>query len=89
MSISVSLESASLPPFIRKPDVLRLTQRSKSALYEDIAQGLWPRPIKLGLRSVGWLSAESMAVLNARVAGKTDDEIRAIVGGLHAARNVS
>jgi prophage regulatory protein len=42
--------------------------------------------VKLGPRSVGWPSSEVGAINAARVAGWTDDEIRALVTQLHRAR---
>jgi len=34
------------------------TGLTRSALYDLISKGLFPRPIRLGLRSVGWVEAE-------------------------------
>jgi hypothetical protein len=49
-------------------------------------QGLWTKQVKLGPRAVGWPAHEVAALNAARIAGKTDDEIRALVVKLHAAR---
>jgi prophage regulatory protein len=55
----------------------------------DIQQGLFTPPVPIGARAVGWPAAE-LAMLNAaRIAGKTDDEIRALVAKLEAARKVA
>jgi prophage regulatory protein len=59
---------------------------SRSTLYARIAQGLWTRPVKLGLRSSAWPDDEAAALNAARIAGKTDDEIRSLVVQLEAAR---
>lgn len=59
---------------------------SRSTLYLRIAQGLWTKPISLGGRSVGWPASETIALNTARIAGKTDDEIRALVQKLEQAR---
>jgi len=32
--------------------------KSRSSVYQGIKDGTFPRPIKLGLRSVGWLEDE-------------------------------
>lgn len=59
---------------------------SRSTLYLRIAQGLWTKPISLGGRSVGWPSSEVTALNSARIAGKTDNEIRELVKILEADR---
>jgi prophage regulatory protein len=60
--------------------------RSRSSHYNDIQQGLFTRPVYIGARAVGW-PAHEVATLNAaRIAGKTDEEIRALVAKLEAAR---
>jgi prophage regulatory protein len=59
---------------------------SRSTLYARIAQGLWTKPVKLGLRSSAWPDDEVAALNAARIAGKTDDEIRPLVVQLEAAR---
>lgn len=43
---------------LRLPDVLKRTGLARSTLYLRIAQGLFPKPISLGFRSVGWLESE-------------------------------
>jgi prophage regulatory protein len=62
---------------------------SRSTIYSRIAQGLWPKQVRLGPRCIGW-PAHEVATLNAaRIAGKTDEEIRALVLKLEAARKAS
>ena len=62
---------------------------SRSTIYLYIARGLWPRPVRLGVRAVGWPRSEVVAMNAARIAGKTDDEIRALVLKLEAARKAA
>lgn len=71
---------------LRLPAVKSETGLSRSTIYLRITQGLWTKPISLGARAVGWLSSEVAAINAARIAGKTDDEIRALVVKLEAAR---
>lgn len=74
---------------LRLPAVLRERGRSRSAHYLDIQQGLFTPPVPIGLRAVGWPAGE-VAVLNAaRIAGKSDDEMRALVAKLIAARKAA
>jgi prophage regulatory protein len=74
---------------LRLPSVLRERGRSRSAHYLDIQQGLFTRPVAIGLRAVGW-PADEVDVLNAaRIAGKTDEEVRALVVKLKAVRKAT
>jgi prophage regulatory protein len=70
----------------RLPSVLYERGRSRSSHYHDIQQGLFTRPVQIGLRAVGWPSTEVEALKTARIAGKSDKEIRALVVKLEAAR---
>ncbi len=71
---------------LRLPAVFRERGRSRSAHYADIQQGLFTRPVQIGLRAVGWPTTE-VAMLNAaRIAGKSEVEIRKLVAKLEAAR---
>lgn len=74
---------------LRLPTVLRKRGRSRSAHYLDIQQGLFPRPVSIGARAVGWPEDEVDAINAARIAGKTDAEIRALVAALEAARKTA
>lgn len=70
----------------RRPQVLASNGLSKSTLYKRVQLGTYTPPIKLGERAVGWPSNEVEALNAARIAGKSDDEIRALVKTLVAAR---
>lgn len=59
---------------------------SRSTLYLRIAQGLWTKQVSLGARAVGWPAIEVDALNAARIAGKSDAEIRVLVAMLHSAR---
>ena len=55
-------------------------------LHLPIAHGLWTRPVHLGARADSWPSVEVATLNAARIAGKTDDEIRDLVAKLEATR---
>ena len=74
---------------LRLPVVLSERGRSRSAHYLDIQQGLFTRPVQIGLRAVGWPSSEVAAINAARIAGKPDQEVRALVVKLEAARKIA
>ena len=71
---------------LRLPAVKSACGYSRSTIYLRITQGLWPRPVSLGPRSVGWPEDEVAAVNAARIAGKTDEEIRGLVSRLETDR---
>ena len=74
---------------LRLPAVKACTGLSRSTLYLRISQGLWTKPINLGFRSVGWPSTEISALNAARIAGKSNDEIRHLVKQLEANRSTA
>ncbi len=71
---------------LRIPGTKALSGKSRSTIYSEIKAGLWPKPVKLGPRSVGWPETEIEALNKARIAGKTDEEIRRLVLNLEIAR---
>lgn len=52
----------------RLPRVRARVDLSRSSIYDLIAKGKFPRPIKLGARSVGWLDSDIDNWLRERVA---------------------
>ena len=75
-----------LPRILRLPDVKFVTGLSRSTIYLYIQKGYLTKPVRLGGRSVGWPEREVSALLSARIAGKSDEEIRVLVGELEAMR---
>jgi prophage regulatory protein len=71
---------------LRIPAVKSESGLSRSTIYLRISQGLWTKPVSLGARAVGWPSDEVEAINAARISGKTDEEVRALVARLEAAR---
>ena len=61
--------------------------RSNASTYNLIREGLWTKPVPIGQRSVGWPDYEVKAICAARIAGKSDSEIRELVAQLHAKRS--
>ncbi len=66
--------------------VLDKSGEGRSTLYMKISNGLWTRPVRIGSRAVGWPDHEVDAILAARIAGKSDAEIRQLVKQLEADR---
>lgn len=65
--------------FLRARDVQKETGLPRSSLYHAISEGLLPPPVRLGARAVAWPAFEICLVNIARINGKTDDEVRALV----------
>lgn len=71
---------------LRRKQVEAETGYSRSTIYLRIAQGLFIKPVSLGARAVGFPAGEVAALNAARIAGKNDSDIRALVAKLQAAR---
>lgn len=67
---------------IRRPEVLKITGRSKSALQLDEKVGLMPPPISIGDRAIAYIKYEVEAVIQARIQGKSPEEIKQLVAEL-------
>jgi prophage regulatory protein len=50
----------------RRRDVLELTGLSTSTIYDMMARGDFPRPVRLGKRAVGWRESDLIAWLESR-----------------------
>lgn len=71
---------------LRFPEVKTRSGMSRSTVYLRIAEGLFPRPIRLGPRMVGWPESEIEAVIAARIRGASESDLRDLVANLKAAR---
>lgn len=79
--------SNSIEAFLRLPRVLHARgDICQATQYADVAAGLYTKPVKIAARAVGWPVSEVAALNAARIAGKSLDEIRALVKRLEAAR---
>ena len=74
---------------LRIPAVLERRGRSRSSHYADIKAGLFVKPVLIGLRATGTPDYEVDALIAARIAGKTDEEIRTLVIKLEADRKAA
>lgn len=73
-------------PLYRLPKTLTYRGESRSAFYRAITLGLMTPPVRLSARSVAWPENEILAINAARIAGKSEDDIRRLVVELTAAR---
>ncbi len=52
---------------VKLPRAIQISGLSRARLYEQINKGTFPKPVKLGARSVGWLQSEIIDWLDRRV----------------------
>jgi prophage regulatory protein len=73
-------------PILGKPVIMDRHFVKDSALAQQIRDGLFTPPVRIGAKKSAWPEHESDAILRARIAGCTDDQIRALVQRLVAER---
>lgn len=72
---------------LRLPEVKRRRGFSADAsVYNEIRDGLFPAGVAISQRSKGWPDYECDAINAARIAGKSNTEIRELVNLLNAKR---
>jgi prophage regulatory protein len=80
---------------LRLPAAQEFSGYTRSTLYRRIKDNLFPPPVLLSEQSgkrapmVGWPERELSAINEARIAGKSNEEIRALVQSLVAARTAA
>lgn len=52
---------------LRRPTVSDLTGLSRSSLYDYVRKGIFPVPVQLGPRNVGWRESEIRAWIDSRL----------------------
>ncbi len=73
--------------FIRLPEVKKRSgYRSHASIYNLVRDGLFTKPIKIGMRSVAWPDYEVDSINTARLAGYSEEQLRAHVVELHRHR---
>lgn len=80
------MSASACPSIYRKPALKGILNIADSTIYLHVSQGLITRAVQIGPRAVGWPSHEIDAIISARIAGKSEAEIKALVVNLTAAR---
>jgi prophage regulatory protein len=52
---------------LKLPAVVEITGKCRSGIYQEIADGTFPKQINLGPRAVGWLESEIQAWIDSRI----------------------
>lgn len=71
---------------LKLPEVESRSGLKHSSLYSRAKDELFTPPVKLSSRSSAWPEHEVEAINRARLAGKSDDEVRQLVRDLVAQR---
>ncbi|PXW85021.1 AlpA family transcriptional regulator [Nitrosomonas sp. Nm84] len=64
---------------IRLKEVIEISGLKRSTIYNYITKGIFPSQIKLGERCVAWVENEILEVNFARMAERTEQEIKDLV----------
>lgn len=59
-------EPPALDELLSAARVVAVTNRSRAALYRDVASGDFPAPIKTGRRSIAWRASDIRAWMQSR-----------------------
>ena len=70
----------------RRPVVEAAMGKTRSTLYRDIQKGVLTKPVSIGGERVAWPANEIQAINQARIAGKSDADIKLLVIELEALR---
>ncbi|WP_080966562.1 helix-turn-helix transcriptional regulator [Variovorax paradoxus] len=65
--------TTNIPPdrLLRLPEVERLTGLSRSAIYEQMRRGIFPRSVKAGQRTAAWPESAVQSWIAQRMNGRT------------------
>ena len=55
------------PTILRRRQVEARTGLARSTIYQYIQEGVFPKPVQLGPRAVGWIEAEVSEWIHARM----------------------
>jgi prophage regulatory protein len=80
------LAAHGIDPLLRRPAVQQLTGMSRATIYRRIKQGLFVPPVPNGGAISTWPASEIAAINAARIAGKSDAAIKALVADLGRSR---
>lgn len=71
---------------IRMAELTKMTGLSKSAIFKHVRQRLFPKPIAIGPRAKGWPIFEVEEIIEARIFGKSNAEIKELVSNIEGRR---
>jgi prophage regulatory protein len=72
MNTAQSAAPAEQSPLMKLPAVKAHVAKSTSAIYAEMSQGLFPKPIKTGGNSVAWLRVEIESWIQSKIADRDE-----------------
>lgn len=81
-----NMQLTALPPILSMTQLLQVYPVSRSCVYSQINKGLFAQSIALSQKRRAWLTDEVLSILNAKAAGATDDQLRALIIDLEQKR---
>ena len=60
---------------LKLPAVIEITGKCRSAVYQQISEGTFPRQISLGPRAVGWLESEIQEWIDSRIQSRDAENL--------------
>jgi prophage regulatory protein len=82
------LQTTKIERIIRRKVVQEITGWCKSGIYKAVSDRIFTPPLKIGPRASGWPESEVAAIQAARIAGKSQEEVRSLVRKLEASRAI-
>ncbi len=67
-SVSATADAATAERFLRLPEVMATCCLCRSSIYQKIAAGEFPQPVRLTAHSVAWVASEIQQWIAARIA---------------------
>ncbi len=64
--MDMKIQNNAIEQLLRKPTIIELTGMSNSTLYYMMNKNEFPKPVKLGARSVAWKRSEVENWINSR-----------------------
>lgn len=68
MGASLEIVVLNNDSLLRLPQVLSIVSVSRATWYRGITAGLYPAPVQIGLRAVGWRSSQITALIQTGIA---------------------
>ena len=72
---------------LRMPQLVQLLGICRSSIYTQIEQGLLTKQISVGARAIALPRFEVLKIMESRMRGDSEDEIRELVNQLHSNRS--
>lgn len=62
--------TSSAERLMRLPEVIQTVGRSRTSIYYDVKEGLFPEPLKIGRRAIAWKESDIRNWIESRSGGE-------------------